>query len=257
MKNSECRTNTVALGLCSGLLTLTLSACGGPSTPAVPDLTKATETCALPARPNGEQPGVLCGQLGAVDATQVKPTKEEVTNPREDLTATVRNKQFNQQLPSVKAVSSEYVPENDPIAFNDLFVCTKLTSSSSADLKIIPINLLETNTGQQLQVQRDGATFTTFTFWWYASKTEKVTISGTECFTFGSFSGQVLDLKLGWNTVQFTLNDDLKNSKFAATAPTTTRYTWTAASASGLIGQSGDSYFLQPWLHLSKYQDRR
>ncbi|RJF72778.1 hypothetical protein D3875_15730 [Deinococcus cavernae] len=199
---------------------------------------------------------MLCGQLSGVTATQVKPLPQEVEKPQDDLIAQVNNGQFNQQLPSVAAVNKEYM--DDPIRFNDLFVCEVPVTAAPTDLKIIPINLLQTDTRQELTVQKDNGTSTTFKFWWYSNKTQSVSVSGTNCSTFGSFTNQVFALKLGWNLVTFTLNDDLKNSTFVVSAPTATRYTWTAANAAGaMLGQSNDPYFLMPWLHLDKYQNRR
>lgn len=191
----------------------------------------------------------LSGQLQPWDAqnpwaTLVRPVNAAVETPQTDFTAPVNQAgQFDLPLPSIAAMNSTY--KDDLMTLPGVFAaCGVNQSESLPDLKLLPLNKLETEKGTPLVMSSNGGT--TFKTWWYADRDASVKINVKDCL--GISSQSTLNLKAGWNVVDQTL----------ATAPDNTvtltytngewpsgRTVWTQQGSMGLLGVQGD--FLTTW----------
>lgn len=217
---------------------LVLTACGGGGSDPAPQ----PET--FPA--NASQ---IHGQLQPWNsqwAGSVMPVNAAIEHPGADFkTPVTAAGKFDLQLPGAATMNSTYA--SDLMTLPEMFsLCEKLNvTGAPADLKISPINKLQTDTGKTLVASSNGGT--TFKTWWYANKDASVHIVASGCTGFTA-TDSTLNLKAGWNVIdqKITTPNSAVILTYTNAAAPTTRVVWTEqGSAMGPMSLSGD--FLQPW----------
>lgn len=222
------------------VLTLGLSACGGDPKP------KPT--------PTPGQANKILGQLKPWtegSAKKVMPENTAIEKPTPAMKADINTQgQFDYNL-----FTFEEAEKNDPtdsMPFQQMFsTCEGLKLSGHQGIKVIALNTLITDTGQQYNQKSKNS----YTYRWLVNKDTNIQISAKDCTTYKKILPSDLQLKKGWNVIQFTT--DFKTSSFKVVKPPTVRMDWSQYSRSTLQVMGLPANFHYPWLSAEELQNRR